>query len=357
MRRGENIYKRSDGRWEGRYIASYDDKGKACYKSIYADSYGFVKERMKELSKEYRKKTKSIFENLTEKWLGSVKLRCKQSTYNKYMSTYTNHLLPEFEGDYIERIDQQRVEGFISKKIELSDKSKTDLLGILKQILKYAENDNIYVDRTIFDLTVRHSNPPIRVLTAWEFRRLEKYLLKKNDLLAAGTYLALYTGLRIGELCALRRDSIDFRTGVLHVDTTMQRMKVEESDTKTKVCITEPKSKCSVRDIPIPRKVLNICRSYFYDLDKESFILSGNEKCVEPRLMRYHFKQYAVACKLESVHFHTLRHTFATRCIERGVDIKSLSEILGHYDVNVTLNRYVHPSLSLKRRNIEKLCR
>ena len=100
---------------------------------------------------------------------------------------------------------------------------------------------------------------------------------------------------------------------------------------------------------------MKLFRKYYSDMDADSFLLTGSNNYIEPRLLNYRFQQYIEDCELSDVHFHTLRHTFATRCIEHGVDVKTLSEILDHYDVNITLNRYVHPSLELKRIGMEKL--
>ena len=357
MRRGENIYKRRDGRWEGRYIVSRDENGKACYRSVYAPTYVEVRDKLRKCSQEPPNGNTSLFENIGENWLSGVKLRCKLSTYNKYFSTYQNKLLPKFKGLRISELNSKRIEGFISGKAELSDKTRSDILSMLKQIVKFAEHSGFYVDNTISDLSVRRSVNKIRVLTVQEQIRLENYLLSCDSLITTGIYITLYTGLRIGELCALKRSDIDLDSGMIHISGTMQRLRIDTMISRTQVMITEPKSKCSIRDIPIPKAILSVCRMYYYNMPEHCFILTGDETYIEPRLLSYHFKKCIKACDLENIHYHTLRHTFATRCIERGVDVKSLSEILGHYDVNVTLNRYVHPSMELKRKNIEKLCR
>ena len=356
MRRGENIYKRKDGRWEGRYIVSRDKNGKACYRSIYAKTYTEVREKLKNVSKDCIPSMRALFEVIGNNWLNSVKLRCKLSTYNKYSSTYRNQLLPDFKGNYINDINSLHIEEMLSEKELLSDKTKADILSIMKLIVKYAERCGFNIDRTIYDLSVRQAQVSTRVLSEKEQEILENYLLKENNLISVGTYLVLYSGLRIGELCALKRGNIDFTTNILHIDATMQRTAVENDKAKTKVLITSPKSKCSIRDIPIPESIMKIFKKYYSNMSGDNYILTGNKNYIEPRLLRYHFNQYVNACKLKDVHFHTLRHTFSTRCIECGVDPKSLSEILGHHDVKITLNRYVHPSLKLKKQSIEKLC-
>ena len=122
---------------------------------------------------------------------------------------------------------------------------------------------------------------------------------------------------------------------------------------KTQICIDEPKSECSIRDIPIAEILLPYIKAqqksgcYVLTHKQDSFI--------EPRTMQNYFKKILNACSVKDANFHSLRHTFATRFVEVGVDIKTLSEILGHSSVSITLNRYVHPSMDVKRENIQRL--
>ena len=140
---------------------------------------------------------------------------------------------------------------------------------------------------------------------------------------------------------------------MIHIQRTLQRIQTPDSEKKTTILITEPKSQCSIRDIPIAAVLRE---KLIQQPIKEGYVLTGNKnKYVEPRTMENRFKAITKKCKIQDAHFHTLRHTFATRCIEVGFDVKSLSEILGHANVNITLNRYVHPSAELKQENIDKL--
>ncbi len=143
---------------------------------------------------------------------------------------------------------------------------------------------------------------------------------------------------------------------MLRVRKTMQRIQDKNvgAATKTKVIITEPKSQCSVRDIPLPVFVLELARRF--EGVPKAYVLSGDKSTyVEPRTMQNRFKQYIRDSGIADANFHTTRHTFATRCVEAGFDIKTLSEILGHANVNITLNRYVHSSFALKCSNMSKL--
>lgn len=172
-----------------------------------------------------------------------------------------------------------------------------------------------------------------------------------------GVMVALLTGLRIGEICALRWRDISLEEGIIKVSSTMQRLKNldENQGVKTRVIISEPKSESSARLIPMTRYTEELC-SKWKAADEDAFVLTGDpNRYIEPRTLQYKLEHYTQECDLEGVHFHVLRHTFATRCVEVGFEIKSLSEILGHSSPRITLERYVHSSMELKRDNMNKL--
>lgn len=161
------------------------------------------------------------------------------------------------------------------------------------------------------------------------------------------------TGIRIGELCALQWEDVDLEKRILIVRKTIQRIQIQNEKRKTKLVITEPKSESSKRIIPIPDCIVNLL-SKFKGKAKE-FVVSRREKPVEPRTMQYRFSKILKKANLPSVHFHALRHIFASNCIKLGFDVKSLSELLGHSSVEITLNRYVHSSLEQKREYMKRL--
>lgn len=167
--------------------------------------------------------------------------------------------------------------------------------------------------------------------------------------------LSLFTGIRVGEICALRWEDISFSEQTIYVHQTMQRLQDRSNSTnKTKIVITTPKSACSIRTIPLPEELLPILEAH--RTTSTGYLLTNSDQnYIEPRTMQNRFKKALQICSIENANYHSLRHTFATRCIELGFDIKSLSEILGHASVNITLNRYVHPSLELKKENMQRL--
>lgn len=178
-------------------------------------------------------------------------------------------------------------------------------------------------------------------------------LVNNLDQTALGILISMFTGIRIGELCALTWKDISLENNTIRIQRTMQRIQTPDDAAKTKVFILEPKSSSSVREIPIAK----VLREYLEQQQKkEGYVLSGKVyKYVEPRTVQNRFKGIMKNCNIDNASFHTLRHTFATRCIEIGFDIKSVSEILGHANVNITLNRYVHPSMDSKQKNMDML--
>lgn len=366
-RTGNNIYKRKDGRWEGRYPKGYKDTGKIAYGYVYAKTYSEVKEKLKinlvAPIHSTANKTNITFSELAKQWLQSASLQVKASTYARYSDGLDIHILPLLGGYKITKISSQDVERFTEEKLEtgridgnggLSPKTVRDLLSIIKAVLDYAKTQKYITEA--FQLTYpKYRHQEMRVLSKQEQTSLEKILTDDMNSYKLGVLLCLYTGLRLGEVCALRWGDIVFSHQVLSVRKTVQRIKSDDGDIqKTKIVIDSPKSKCSLRQIPLPDFLMDHLARFYKS--NAAFVLSGiEERPAELRTLQNHFKQYVSASAIEQVNFHTLRHTFATRCVEAGVDIKSLSEILGHSNVNITLNRYVHSSLDQKRECVNRL--
>lgn len=154
----------------------------------------------------------------------------------------------------------------------------------------------------------------------------------------------------MGELCGLKWEDIDFENAVLFVKRTVQRV---SKNSKSQVVIGTPKSKTSVRTVPIPAFIMNILRNYRSCND--FYVITGISKPTEPRTMQNRFKSILKLCRIRNVNFHLLRHTYATVCIEKGFDPKTLSELLGHADAAITLNRYCHPSMQIKKDYVSHL--
>lgn len=358
-RTGDNIFKRKDGRWEGRYI-KYHENGKAKYGYVYARTYSETKAKLltairnntKEFNRDFFK-----FKYWLDYWLKLSKLRVKESTYVKYKNQIQNHIEPELGSLSMNEITTIKVESFINEKLNvLSPKSVSELLIIIKDSIRSAvaegEKSPCQLDR----LFIKYNSNEMRVLTNEEEKLLISFLVQDIDRYKLGILLCLFTGIRIGELCALQGKDIMMAEKTISITKTMQRLQCTELDakTKTRIIITEPKSNKSKRIIPIPDKLIPLLYC-FPAYDNEYFLSGSKDHFVEPRVMQGRFKKYLKTVNITDAGFHCLRHTFATRSIEVGFDIKTLSEILGHSSVKTTMDRYVHTSTENKRANMNKL--
>lgn len=368
-RKGENIYKRKDGRWEGRYIRSYNAENKAKYAYVYGRTYTEVKQKLIDERSNVKKssittRSSLTYNELLDSWLHSSQLNTKESTHARYSHLISTHIKPQL-GKYplsmlsteiIESfIELQLTEGRLDKTGGLAPKTVTDILTIIKNTIDYARYKGLPVICNLSKLSIKKKEKEMRVLTQSEQDALITVLIDDMDLYKFGVFLSLYTGIRIGELCALQWEDFNLALTTLKVRKTMQRIQDTENGafSKTKIVITEPKSQCSVREIPLPTFVIDMARKFV--ANPKAYILTGNDRYVEPRTMQNRFKSYVKDSGISDANFHALRHTFATRCVEVGFEIKSLSEVLGHANVNITLNRYVHSSFELKCSNMNKL--
>ena len=370
-RKGENIYKRKDGRWEGRYIKGRSLSGKAKYGYIYARSYREVKQKMviavntkeDESIIHKTKEKKKIFRKAAEDWFSCAHSQWKESTCVKYQNLLNSYIFPQLGDVHLENITHDCIEKYCNqmlltggrKGMGLSSKTVSDTLSLIRNILKFARNAGEFIPYDGKSVTIKQSSAQMRILSPNEQEQLYHYLYTEHNPKNLGILICLFTGIRIGELCALKWEDISLDEKTIYIHQTMQRIQAQgDSKRKTKVVVSTPKSSCSIRKIPIPDNLFHIITSYHSNL--KGYVLTGSQVMyVEPRTMQNHFKRVLLKSKISSANFHALRHTFATRCVELGFDVKSLSEILGHASINITLNRYVHPSMELKRQNMQKL--
>lgn len=245
--------------------------------------------------------------------------------------------------------------GYIQKRIaavELSDSTRHSMLAVIKQTLRYAEKQYGWPMPSITNNFMQNKSHTIEILNRTEQAKLMQFLHKDMDISKAGIFLCLSTGLRLGEICSLKWGDIDPECKLLHVNRTVQRIKSMEGPSKTVLLETPPKSVFSNREIPIPDTLLSLLMAF--KNNGQEYILC-KDKPMEPRTYQNHFKRYLGQIMVPDYNFHALRHTFATNCIDSGMDIKSLSEILGHSNVQITLDCYVHPSMDTKRKYIDAL--
>lgn len=366
MARGENIYKRKDGRWEARYAKGYDLSGKIQYGFCYGKTYKEAKEKVTLAraalltgGRTMGKKRNPQFSYYCDEWLKNSRMRVKETTYAKYMNVLERHILPKLGDCSTNDLTTGTIETFSEELFyeqELSPKTVKDILVILKSILTYASHQHPGVFMPVEITYPKDIHKEMRVLSTEEQACLTQYLLTDMDECQFGILLALFTGIRIGELCALQWNAISLEEKTIRIASTMQRIKNidGENGVKTKIVVGSAKSYTSVRVIPLTEKTVELCERFRPD-NPSAYVLTGSTDYMEPRTLQYRLDRYTRDCGLEGVHFHTLRHTFATRCVEVGFEIKSLSEILGHATTTITLDRYVHSSMALKRDNMKKL--
>ena len=368
-KKGENIHKRKDGRWEARVIDFYKTNGKPHQKSLYGKTYTEVKALKKdfELHKDKHITNKGIIisKNMTDicvEWYNKRKIKLKYSSQTEYYRTVHNHIIPYFKDISPKEITSKTVQKFIDDKYDngngLSAKTICDKVTLLLQIIKYAEKEK-YISAFDYDdiCLPKIEASDFRILTPTEEEKLDSYLKNNLTLENFGIILTKETGIRIGELCALKMGDIDIEKGTLTINKTIQRVKNldENATSKTKIIITAPKSKKSIRVIPLPDSITNMAKNLYKNYSQDTYILTGTAKYIEPRLLQKRFKKLMEELEIKNITVHSLRHFFATKAVENGFDVKSLSEILGHSSVRFTLEKYVHSSFELKRKHMNKM--
>ena len=365
-RKGENIYKRKDGRWEARYIKEHRINGRIHYGYCYGKTYHEARDKVNQARYALMndqllpvRGKRNRFADYCNEWLYLKRSSVKPSTFVKCTTILEKYIRPDLGQYFSEAVSEILVEQFSYRLVHergLSPKTVRDILSVLHSILNYTTKQNPLA-KPVDIVYPRQDRKEMRVLTCEEQKRFTEYLLQDMDPCKFGVLLALLTGLRIGEVCALKWEDISLENKVIFVRHTMQRLKNlnPASEERTRIITGVPKSGRSVRIIPMNQDIEKLCNKWRAD-DLEAYVLTGKAGYfLEPRTLQYRMRQYTKDCNLKNVHFHTLRHSFATRCVEAGFEIRSLSEILGHSSTRITLECYVHSSMNLKRKNMEKL--
>lgn len=326
----------------------------------------------------------TMFNVFLEEWLEEVKLEHARSTYVKYSQLTGKHIRPFFDGIALEEIDRKKLLEFresLRGMLDANGEARTEktihsVLMTTNRILKAAFRGGIIREEVAISTGFRRRRGIVHVFTVEEQRRLEEHMREHWCSTALAIYVCLYTGLRLGELCALRWEDINLGSGYIQVCATVQRLSFcEEGRTKrSELVIAPPKSNSSVRRVPMPSFLVEILREEAVRQETEEktekhgggkkevtiqhrdFFLQGKgNRPVEPRTLQYRYSRYIREAGVPPLTFHALRHTFATRCITAGIDPKTLSEILGHADIKVTMDYYFYSSFEFKKGQIEKL--
>ena len=361
-KRGENIYKRRDGRWEGRYHKIDPVTGIARQASVYGKTYAEVKEKLLQHRQQTQPPNTAHPEetrNLTVGdilllWLAERQPRIKPSSYTRYHTLAHKHLIPALGDIALTELTAPKISAFVEQKISpgrsgsLSPKTVSDILSVLRSALKIAAR-RYYLPNLngISDIKAPvYRQRRIDTFSDNEVKSITRKVLQAPTSDNLAILLCLNTGLRLGELCALRWEDIDFAEQTLTVRQNVQRL---TQNGKSELVIQTPKSETSRRVIPLTTEILSLLRTH---CSRSTYVFGGSLP-LEPRTMQYRFKSFLKKNGLKVRNFHALRHSFATRCIAMGADVKTLSELLGHSNIKTTMQLYVHPTMEQKRANMQ----
>ncbi len=360
-RKGESIYKRKDGRWEARYIKGRDENGKALYGYIYGRGYLLVKEKRNVLKLKNTitsPKVVSTLNEITAVWLISVRSNVRESTYQTYKGHVINHINPDIGHIRVDSLNDEIVKNFIQSKLEkgrldskggLSPKTVKEIKNTLKMAL-ISHDKYIETKLSSLNFNIEVSNNIVSIVSEEDQAKLINNA--ENISLKIAIILAVYCGLRVGEICALANDDIDLNNQTISISKTLYRIRSDVGNARTKIVLAPTKSKTSNRIIPIPKSVFSLIKKH---KSKSMYFINNNDKPFEPRLLTYHLNKEVDSLMNRKISFHTLRHTFATRCIAKGCDYNTLSELLGHANASTTMNIYVHSDLQRKKEFMDLL--
>lgn len=302
-------------------------------------------------------KSKETYKEILERWLKVKKDTIKEQSYIKYSNLTIKHVIPILGNKVYKNINAHDVENFFqhSSINTLSSSTKKTLIYIIKSSIDYGVINNLRKPLGNIDIKIKKPKAKVVYLTKCEQETLENYLKDKQDIRSMGIYLCLYTGIRLGEVCGLKWEDVDFINKSITIRRTVQRITNVDSssESRTKKIISTPKSDSSKRTIPLPEFLYNIMLKY--KSKDNHYILTDSLNFKDTRVFEKYLENTLRRCSIRNLNFHTLRHTFATRSIESGMDIKTLSEILGHSSYHITLDIYVHSTIDQKRDCINNL--
>ncbi len=282
----------------------------------------------------------------------------KKSTYSAYQYCVKVHIFPFFENILLSELNRVIICTFVNETQGrgLANSTVHFIFSIFRFIVKYGVECKLLDKEILSYCSVSSRRPESRVLTVQESTRMKEYLLEQNTVFSIAILLCRGTGIRIGELCGLKWGDIDFRSNTFRVRRTISRIpnpNTSEGQPRTILYIRTPKSYTSSREIPIPDYLIDLLKA----MSKKDnlYLLTGSETCTEPRNVQKKFKTILRHCGMQDCNFHAMRHGFATACLEKGIDCKTVSAILGHASTRTTMEIYVHTSLKQKQNCVNSI--
>lgn len=378
--RGHNegsIRERKDGRFEVRITGEYDfETGKNKRLSYYTKTKAEAIKKLHE--EEYRlhfqqhvDSTSTTLIDWLRLWLETYMLnKIKQSTYISYRGYIEKHLAPAFPTLKLKDLSTKLLQEFYNYKLNnesLSPKTIMNLHRCLHKAMKQAVLEH-YIDFNPCDAVClpRNEKPQIEIFT----REQQQQLIYTSYQFRYGVFirLVLATGIRLGELLGLRWEDLDFNQNMLHIRRTLSRLSKVKYDgigNTTEIVIQTPKTKNSLRGIPVIPTIMNELQQWRMIqqedaksagatyLDSGFIVTNPLGGYIEPRTFKDYYDEMLQTSGLGHYTFHALRHTFATRAMEQGMDAKTLSVLLGHYSVAFTLDTYTHVLDSRKHEEMQ----
>lgn len=281
----------------------------------------------------------------------------KQSTIALYSFIAEKHLLPRFGAEL--QTDEGCVQQFALEMLDrgMSVRSVKQMLLVLQMIVRYGSKKG-WIEYSRWDIHMPQGPAVegVQVFRVAEQRKIMNYLDEHISSRNLGIYICLCTGMRIGEICGLKWEDIDVTEGVIYIKRTVSRVYKEFPDERrTQVMVSTPKTVNSVRAVPVNHDLLKKLRRIVPLMRGDFYVLSNNSKPLEPRIYRFYYTRIIRRLGVPILKFHSLRHSFATRCIENNCDYKAVSCILGHSSITTTLNLYVHPDMEERRKCVNKM--
>ncbi|WP_251546327.1 MULTISPECIES: tyrosine-type recombinase/integrase [Pumilibacter] len=279
-----------------------------------------------------------------------VKPTTKSKTYIRYSEIVRGHIIPKIGSYEIGELTPLVLQRFVTELLSggnlktgtgLSSNSVNGIITVIQNSLKSAFAIGIVPEYNADKIKrPKVKEKQVVCFTKQEQRQIEQAILDGYKSKLYGVILCLYTGLRIGELLALEWSDVDLQKGIISVNKTRHDGKGNS--------VNSPKTETSRRMIPIPKQLLPFMKEWKKN-SLSRFVVSNGEKYISVRGYQRMFERLLNRIGIEHKGFHALRHTFATRALECGMDVKTLSEILGHKNATVTLNRYVHSLVEHKQ--------
>ncbi len=303
------------------------------------------------------------YQDWLNQWLENyIKPTSKQRTFTRYNEIVSQHIIPQIGMYELSELTPYVIQCFVTNLLNcgnlktgkgLSPNTVNGMITVVQNSLKIAYTLGYISEYTADNIKrPKTQEKKVECFSSGEQKKMEQYIINGSKPKLFGILLCLYTGLRIGELLALEWSDLDFAKGELRVNKTCHDGK-DENGVFGRITDT-PKTQSSIRTIPIPRQLL----PFFRETKRKShskYIVSNGEKPISIRSYQRTFSLLQQHLGIPHRGFHSLRHTFATRALECGMDVKTLSEILGHKSPTVTLNRYVHSLMEHKKEMMNKL--